>query len=216
MPLSIQPVKPRGPASNHSSSLSPENPYNFPPQLLAAGRLPPRVTDTHVYFFGYEGSDPHVCFQQWFPCVFRAPTWTASDTTRPTGAEQTFGTTEQYMMHAKAMLMDDAETAKQILEASHPSTAKSLGRKVRNFDQEKWNATCEKVVEEGNLAKFDQNEDLKEVLLGTGNRVIVEASPDDRIWGIGFDAENAEGKEKEWGRNLLGLCLGRVRERLRN
>ena len=71
------------------------------------------------------------------------------------------------------------------------------------------------MVEEGNYLKFSQNHDLKEVLLGTGDKVLVEASPDDRIWGIGFNSEEAEGRESEWGNNGLGKALMRVRERLR-
>lgn len=118
------------------------------------------------------------------------------------------------MMHAKATLMGDDETASRIAAATHPSEAKLLGRQVKGFDQAKWDANCEAIVEAGNYAKFSQNADLKSVLLGTGKSIIVEASPDDRIWGVGFDSEQAEGREAEWGRNLLGVVLMRVRERL--
>lgn len=214
MPLATQPVQARGPAAEHPSALAPDNPYNFPPQLRAAAELPPKINDKYVFFFGYEGSDPHVCFQQWFPCVFAAASWTASDSTSPSGARQDFNSTEQYMMHAKALLMKDDGTATKIAAATHPSEAKLLGRQVKGFDQEKWNACCEAIVEAANYAKFSQNEDLKEVLVGTGRRTIVEASPDDKIWGIGFDADHAEGKETEWGSNLLGKVLMKVRERL--
>lgn len=69
MVLASQPVQARGPATGHPLSLAADNPYNFPPQLLAAAKLPPRITDTHIYFFGYEGDDSHVCFQQ---CKLRA------------------------------------------------------------------------------------------------------------------------------------------------
>ena len=71
--------------------------------------------------------------------------------------------------------MDDEDTAAKILAAKHPSEAKRLGRKVKNFDQEKWNANADRIVEEGNWAKFSQLEELKKVLLGTGEREIVEA-----------------------------------------
>ena len=90
-----------------------------------------------------------------------------------------------------------------------------LGREVRNFDLEVWKKNADRVVEDANYLKFSQNEDLKEVLLGTGDKVLVEASPDDKIWGIGFNSEEAEGRESEWGNNGLGKALMKVRERLR-
>lgn len=90
-----------------------------------------------------------------------------------------------------------------------------LGRKVHNFDLEIWKAHADKVVEEANYLKFSQNEDLKDVLLETGDKILVEASPDDKIWGIGFNSEEAEGRESEWGHNGLGKALMKVRERLR-
>jgi ribA/ribD-fused uncharacterized protein len=126
-----------------------------------------------------------------------------------------FPTTEHYMMYRKAVLMGDMEIAKKILGETHPSAAKRLGREVRNFDLDLWAKNADQVVEEGNWFKFSQNEDLKEVLLGSGDKEIVEASPDDRIWGIGFNSDEAEGKESDWGNNGLGKALMRVRERLR-
>lgn len=84
----------------------------------------------------------------------------------------------------------------------------------RPFDQQRWNSSCDGIVERGNFLKFSQNPDLKNVLLATGDKIIVEASPSDRIWGIGFDAEHAEGRESEWGANKLGEALMRVRKTL--
>ena len=71
------------------------------------------------------------------------------------------------------------------------------------------------VVERGNLLKFTQNEHLKKILLGTGERILVEASPTDRIWGIGFNSKDAPGNKDKWGENKLGKALMRVREQLR-
>ena len=119
------------------------------------------------------------------------------------------------MMHAKALVMKDSETAQKVMDSTHPSEAKKLGREVRNFDREIWGREADRVVEQGNWYKFNAAEVLKEVLLGTGARELVEASPDDRIWGIGFDSDTAEGREEEWGENRLGKALMRVRERLR-
>ena len=74
---------------------------------------------------------------------------------------------------------------------------------------------CDAVVERGNLLKFTQNEKLKKILLETQYKTLVEASPNDRTWGIGFNVEQALGNEHEWGDNRLGKALMRVREQLR-
>jgi ribA/ribD-fused uncharacterized protein len=86
----------------------------------------------------------------------------------------------------------------------------------RPFDKRNWETSCDGIVEQGNFLKFSQNPELKNILLGTGDKILVEASPTDRIWGIGFDSENAEGNEKEWGKNKLGNALMKVRDRLRS
>lgn len=67
----------------------------------------------------------------------------------------------------------------------------------------------------GNYYKFTQDEELKRVLLDTGDRELVEASPRDRIWGVGFGAKNAEKSRGKWGLNLLGQALMEVRDRIR-
>lgn len=118
------------------------------------------------------------------------------------------------MMYHKALLMGDEEIAQQTLDAASPAEAKSLGRKVRNFDQGVWDGNCDRVVEEGQYLKFSQNEQLKEVLLGTKGKEIVETSPNDRFWGVGFNSEEALDHVGEWGENRLGKALERARERL--
>ena len=130
----------------------------------------------------------------------------------------TFLTTEQYMMYHKAMLFKDKETADKIMLATSPKEQKALGREVKGFDKEIWDENKEKIVEEGNRNKFGHPKEeagMKTKLLDTGDRELVEASPYDRIWGIGFDAEKAEVHRSEWGQNLLGEALMRVRSRLR-
>lgn len=102
------------------------------------------------------------------------------------------------------------------MEADTPAKAKKLGREVKGFQQEIWDQHCDRVVEEGNFLKFSQDEKLKGVLVGTGSRALVETSPNDRVWGIGFNSDEAEGREGEWGENKLGKALERVRKRLRN
>jgi len=125
-------------------------------------------------------------------------------------------TAEHYMMAEKARLMDDEESARKILAAKHPREVKTLGRKVKNWDEKLWLARRIDIVTAGNWLKFSQNESLKRALLGTGDRVLVEASPYDRIWGIGLCPEDvAVLDEGNWkGSNLLGKCLMDVRGRL--
>ena len=122
------------------------------------------------------------------------------------------------MMAAKARTFADAETFGKIMRTSKPKLIKSLGRQVKNFDERTWDAVKYDVVVDGNMAKFSQNPELKSFLLSTGDAKLVEASPVDRIWGVGL-AENDPGitDEAKWqGLNLLGKALMNVRARLRN
>ncbi|KAK5053881.1 hypothetical protein LTR84_001843 [Exophiala bonariae] len=231
---------PAFPASNAAG-----NPYKYSAALLAASQLPPRVTPTHVFFCGYEGDHPLVCLSQWFPAVFSGPktgVWlqemekrlglgdedesdveARSEALKRPQAESEqvdFPTAEHFMMYHKALLMGDEATAAHILapEHAHPSHAKRLGRAVRHFDQAKWNEWAERIVAEGNRWKFSdaRNRDLRVELRETRRRVLVEASPEDRVWGVGFDVLAAEGREAEWGENRLGRVLQAVREDLGN
>lgn len=121
---------------------------------------------------------------------------------------------EQYMMWKKAMLFKDGETAMMILSAKHPKEQKGLGRQVRNFDRDKWNAECKKIVYDGCMAKFTQNKTLKQELLETGNTELVEASHTDKIWGIGLLQTDPLALDKtNWkGTNWLGEILTQVRD----
>jgi ribA/ribD-fused uncharacterized protein len=121
------------------------------------------------------------------------------------------------MMAAKARLSGDAEAVGKILAAPDPGAAKALGREVRGFDEQHWTEHRFDVVVAANLAKFGQHPELRDFLAGTGSRVLVEASPRDRIWGIGLaaDDERAESPERWPGLNLLGFALMEVRHRLR-
>jgi ribA/ribD-fused uncharacterized protein len=121
------------------------------------------------------------------------------------------------MMLRKAQLFGDEQTADRILAAPTPRAAKELGRSVRNFDEAQWTEHRVSIVFDGNLAKFSQNPALASFLLGTKDRVLVEASPVDRVWGVGLseDDRNIKDPERWRGLNLLGFALMRVRERLR-
>lgn len=123
---------------------------------------------------------------------------------------------EHYMMAGKARLFGDEQTAARILAAGHPKEAKDLGRQVKAFDDAVWSARRFDVVVRGNVAKFGQDPALRAYLLGTGRRILVEASPLDRVWGIGLRAEDERaGRPAEWlGLNLLGFALMEARARL--
>ncbi|MFI7575611.1 NADAR family protein [Micromonospora sp. NPDC049497] len=171
--------------------------------LVASGQ---RVKFLH--FWGHrprpDGSVGAGCLSQWWPAPFSID-----------GHE--FATAEHYMMWAKAILFGDTSIAEEVLAASHPHQAKTLGRQVRGFDQTIWEANRHGIVVQGSDAKFGQHADLRAYLLGTGDRVLVEASPIDRIWGIGLSADDPEAADPgQWkGLNLLGFALMHTRQRLR-
>ncbi len=123
---------------------------------------------------------------------------------------------EQYMMHQKALTFGDTIIAKMILESSDPKEQKALGRKVSGFNKDKWDDVCIGIVFKGNLAKFSQNELLKKTLLSTDDKILVEASPYDKIWGIGLaeDHPDVEDPSKWKGLNLLGWSITMVKKEL--
>lgn len=153
-------------------------------------------------------SDPKVvtdaCLSQWYDC------WFEVDGVR-------YHTTEQYMMAQKAHLMRDDLTLGKIMAAKDPRDCKALGRKVQNFDEAVWDRERYGVVLRGNLAKFSQNPELFAFLDGTGDDVLVEASPYDLIWGVGLRRDDPRIKDpNEWrGENLLGFALTQARDMLR-
>lgn len=129
----------------------------------------------------------------------------------------TYPTAEHWMMAEKARLFGDDAALGRILAAGNPGAAKAAGRTVRGFDEGAWTAARWDIVVRGNHAKFGQNPDHRAYLAGTGDRVLVEASPLDRVWGIGLapDDPAAENPELWRGLNLLGFALMEARARLR-
>ena len=123
---------------------------------------------------------------------------------------------EQYMMAQKALVFLDEENYKKIMLSDSPKEQKALGRIVKNFDKVKWDSVCKQIVYEGNYAKFTQNEDLLKVLLATKGTELVEASPYDKIWGIGLaESDSRVHDKKKWlGTNWLGEILTTLREDL--
>jgi len=120
---------------------------------------------------------------------------------------------EQWMMAAKARLFGDQEALASILGADEPLACKKIGRTVRNYDDVHWSSARFDLVVAGNIAKFGQNQPLRDHLLASGDAILVEASPRDQIWGIGFGRDNpAVHDPLRWrGRNLLGFALVKVR-----
>ena len=157
-----------------------------------------KVTDTHVYFWG----DPTL--SNWGPAPFEYKGYS-------------FHNSEQAFMWEKADFFGDTEIALKILETSNPKVAKDLGRQVKGYNEEEWSKVRYRKMLEVCLAKFSQNEDQKETLLSTGERTLVEASPHDRVWGIGWHWTDPEIlHESNWkGQNLLGKALMEVRNTLK-
>jgi ribA/ribD-fused uncharacterized protein len=103
---------------------------------------------------------------------------------------------------------------KKLSKPKNPGEVKELGRRIRNFDQTKWNDNKYEIVKAGNIHKFQQNKNLGEYLINTGSKVIVEASPTDTIWGIGLSSDSSMAQNPyTWrGENLLGFALMEARD----
>ncbi|MFF8631671.1 NADAR family protein [Streptomyces werraensis] len=174
--------------------------------LIEAVRAGERVK--YLHFWGHrplpDGRVGASCLSQWWPSPFTVD-----------GVE--YATAEHWMMAAKARLFDDTEGERRVLAAGHPSEAKKAGRLVRGFDEEIWRRERFGIVVEGSVHKFAAHGELRSFLLNTGDRVLVEASPVDRVWGIGLaaDAETANDPARWRGPNLLGFALMEARRRLR-
>jgi len=129
-----------------------------------------------------------------------------------------FNTCEQYMMYKKALMFHDYEMAEKIMNEKDPREQKALGRRVKGFDKDTWETYCRDIVYDGNVAKFTQNPEMLEELKFTGDKTIVEASPQDVIWGIGLKYDDPRAKDRsQWkGTNWLGEAIQRVREDIRS
>jgi ribA/ribD-fused uncharacterized protein len=159
-----------------------------------------RITDKFVFFWKTEDF-----LSQWHPASFFDERGIV------------YNCAEQYMMRKKALRFGDVEAAELILELQSPKRQKEAGKSVKGFDSEKWDTVSLSVVIEGNLLKFTQNDVLKKMLLDTRDLILVEASPYDRIWGIGLSANHPDSTiPSKWkGQNKLGEALMEVRKRIR-
>jgi ribA/ribD-fused uncharacterized protein len=161
----------------------------------------------YLHFWGHrprtDGRVGSSCLSQWWPSPF-------------TVDAVEYATAEHWMMARKARLFGDPEAERQVLAAGHPSLAKRAGRLVRDFDHAVWERERFRIVVEGSVHKFAAHPGLRDFLLNTGDRVLVEASPVDRVWGIGLTAtdEAAEDPGRWRGLNLLGFALMEARTRL--
>jgi ribA/ribD-fused uncharacterized protein len=160
-----------------------------------------------LFFWGHTppaggGIGPHV-LSQWYQHPF-----TIEGVTYPSA--------EHYMMASKARLFGDEEHLALILDAPSPGAAKAHGRTVRGFDEAVWERHRLDIVVFGSVAKFSSDDELRSYLVGTGERVLVEASPNDRIWGIGMSRDDPSVEHpSQWrGQNLLGFALMQARARL--
>jgi ribA/ribD-fused uncharacterized protein len=172
-------------------------------QQLAAGGRP-----SYRFFWGHrarkDGAISDACFSQWWRVTF--------------GVDgQSYSSAEQYMMAEKAGLFGDEEIRRAILAVDDPARVKQLGRRVRGFDEATWARARFDIVTNANVAKFGQNQPLLGYLLKTGEDLLVEASPTDRIWGIGLHRDDPRAADPyAWqGLNLLGFALVRARAILR-
>lgn len=161
----------------------------------------------YLLFWGHtspkDGSINSSCLSQWWPCTFAEN-------------DVTYSNAEQYMMAGKASLFNDKEILKQILDTYDPKSVKALGRKVKHFNDDVWKSHRYNIVVQGNLLKFSQNSELQNFLISTGSKILVEASPFDRIWGIGMGKDNdfAKNPVKWRGQNLLGFALMATRNKI--
>lgn len=153
-----------------------------------------------AYTFFWKDDEVNGCFSNWFRSDF------VIDDFR-------YFCVEQYMMAQKAKLFHDAERYTAIMRANTAAECKSLGKQVTPFDGKAWSTVSYEIVKTANRAKYEQNKDLLEELLNTGDSIIAEASPKDVIWGIGLEADDAEAIDpREWpGKNQLGQILMELR-----
>lgn len=203
---STVPVRPGGPAVPATPAVPARSgAIRSVDQLLAFAATGTRVK--YLLFWGHrpqrDGSAGPGCLSQWWPSPFTV------DGVR-------YATAEHWMMAAKARLFGDRDAEQRVLAASHPRDAKFAGRTVRGFDEAVWERERFALVAEGSTHKFGGHPQLRAYLLATGQRVLVEASPLDRVWGIGLAADDpgVERPEAWRGLNLLGFALMEARARL--
>ena len=170
--------------------------------IIGCGKVLQR--EDFVFFWGHIAraeKQMKACLSQWFPYSFLVN-------------DIYYNCAEQFMMAEKARLFHDEDALQKIMQAYDPMEQKKLGRRVQGYDDAVWKACCYDVVVRGNAAKFFQHEKLHDFLISTGDKVLVEASPKDSVWGIGLDENSPDAiNPQRWqGTNLLGFALMEVRD----
>lgn len=157
------------------------------------------------FFWGHKDGVIKDCLSQWYKCRFCVN-------------GRVYSSAEQYMMAQKASLFKDGKSFEMIMEADNPRQCKALGREVKGFDDKKWDEAKYKIVLDANYLKFSQNDELRRFLLSTGDEILVEASPYDKVWGIGMYENNVNATNPAlWnGENMLGFALMEARDIIRN
>ena len=155
------------------------------------------------YIFFWKSREENGWFGNWYASPF-------------TIDDINYSCVEQYLMRRKAIFFNDDNIAQKIMKTEDPKKHKSYGRKVKNFNEITWDQHKEQILYDGIYAKFSQNLVLKEKLLTTGDKILAEASPYDKIYGIGRKCDDPRAlDEKKWlGQNLLGITLMKVRNDL--
>ena len=159
----------------------------------------------YLFFWSHHvsggGEITQSCFSQFWPSPFTVDGYI-------------YNTAEHWMMAQKAFLFGDGESFQKIISAETPEKAKAMGRQVQPFNEEIWTLKRMGIVIRGNLHKFTQNKNLRQFLINTKDKILVEASPYDKIWGIGLKDDDERAKNpKCWeGLNLLGFALMEVRD----
>jgi ribA/ribD-fused uncharacterized protein len=153
-----------------------------------------------------------------FVLFWHQPAWPAQWTAVPFVVDDVlYLCPEQWMMASKARLFGDHATFARIMTSASPREHRRFGRQVANFDEQVWAEKCVDIVVQGNMAKYQQHPAFKRRLLATGDKLLVEASPLDALWGVGLAADNPDIRSpSKWkGQNLLGQALMRTRTALR-
>ncbi|OBT87421.1 hypothetical protein VE02_04685 [Pseudogymnoascus sp. 03VT05] len=204
-----QPTNPGGQDTPSSSITKPQEEYSISDDWPIFFHLPNAVNGE---------------FCQWFPSIFTVSTSQiesligdsdATDADPSTDEHITFSCAEQFMMYCKAGRFHDADTQRRVLATDSPKEQKHLGRQVNGFFDARWDEVKSDVVVAGSIAKFSRNRKLRGKLLATGERLLVEASSQDPVWGIGYSAKHAMEHQKHWGENRLGKALMVTRNHIR-